>query len=230
VADSLTTGRLRALACSCALLACLGAAGCQILGFGGALVENYRRSSTKTVAPEYKGLEGKRWAVLVSADRVIQADFPEIVPRMTDAIVGRLAAREQQDKIAAEGYIPAVSVLRFQYENPGWMTLPHGELAKQLKVDRLVLVDVIEYRLNEPGNQYLWSGLATGQVGIVEADGRVADEFAFEKAIRVQFPDKQGYGPQDMPIGAVATTLLNRFVDRVTWLFYSHEEPYYPKY
>jgi hypothetical protein len=224
------SGLLFAVRCSLCGAALLGLAGCQILGFGGAMVENYKRSSTHTVAPEYKGLEGKRWAVMVQADRVIQADFPEIVPKMTDSIISRLAAKEQQDKIGAEGYIPTASVLRFQYENPGWVTLPHSELAKKLKVDRLIVVDLIEYRLNEPGNQYLWAGLATGSVGVIEADGRAPDEFSFEKSIRVSFPDKQGFGPQDLPMAAVATTLVNRFVDRTTWLFYPHEEPYYPKY
>jgi hypothetical protein len=204
--------------------------GCQVLGFGGAMAESYKRNSTHEIAPEYKGLEGKRWAVVVSADRIIQADFPDIVPLMTTSIVNRLSAPEQQKTIAAAGYIPAASVLRFQYENPGWMTLPHGELAKRLKVDRLIVVDLIEYRLNEPGNQYLWAGLATGQVGVAEADGKVPDEFSFEKSIRVSFPDKEMMGPQDLPAAAVATTLVNRFVERAAWLFYTHQEPYYPKY
>jgi hypothetical protein len=221
-------GRIGALAWAALLLG--AASGCQVLGFGGAMVESYKRNSTHEIAAEYKGLEGKRWAVVVSADRVIQADFPDIVPLMTSNIVKRLTAPEQQNLIAAAGYIPADRVIQFQYENPGWATLTHSELAKRLKVDRLIVVDLIEYRLNEPGNQYLWDGLATGQVGVVEADGKAPDEFSFEKPIRVSFPDKEMMGPQDLPSGAIATTLVNRFVDRTVWCFYAHQEPYYPKY
>jgi hypothetical protein len=208
----------------------LALSGCQVLGFGGAMIESYKRTTTRTVAGEYKGLEGKRWAVVVSADRVIQADYPDIVPLITSEITGRLADRAQQQKIGAAGYIPADRVLRFQYENPGWVSVPRGELAKRLGVDRLIVVELIDYRLTEPGNRYLWAGEATGTLGVVEADGPAPDEVAFEKPIRVTFPDKQAIGPQDLPGPAVATTLVKRFVDRCAWLFYTHEEPYESKY
>jgi hypothetical protein len=89
---------------------------------------------------------------------------------------------------------------------------------------------LVEYRLNEPGNQYLWSGLATGTLDVYEADSPAPDEPAFQKPIRVAFPDKNGLGPNDIPRAGVATELGRRFVDRATWLFFKHEEPYYPKY
>ena len=56
------------------------------------------------------------------------------------------------------------------------------------------------------------------------------EEFAFEKPVKVQFPDKDGYGPTELASGVVSTELARRFVDRATWMFYLHEEPYYPKY
>ncbi|MEX2219018.1 MAG: hypothetical protein WD749_09685 [Phycisphaerales bacterium] len=232
----MTPASLRRSVCACilaALLAPLG--GCQVLGFGGAMMESYKRSSTKTVKAEYTGLEGKRWAVVVSADRVIQADYPNLVPALTAQITGRLADKPQQEMIGATGYIPPASILRFQYENPGWLAMSRGELAGKLGVDRLVMVELIEYRLNEPGNQYLWEGQATGTMAVFEADGGKggggrAETPAFEKPIRVSYPDTMGMGPQDLPAQAIAQTLVNRFVDRCTWVFYAHQEPYYPKY
>ena len=108
--------------------------------------------------------------------------------------------------------------------------MPRGELAKELGVERLIVVEVIEYRLTEPGNQYLWDGVAAGTVGVIEADTSISDEFAFEKSVRVTFPDKQGYGPSDFSRQELTTALALRFLDRVTWPFYNHQEPYYPKY
>jgi hypothetical protein len=204
------------------------AQGCNILGFGGAMIESYRRSSTKTVAAEYKGLQGKNWAVVVIADRSIQAELPDIVPWMTGKICERLT--KEQPKIIAAGMVPPERVLRYQYDHPSWISMPHEELAKALTVDRLIVVEIIEYRLNDPGNQYLWSGLAAGTVGVVETESATPDEFAFEKSIRVKFPDEDNYGPTDFDRPTVATRLGGRFLDRVTWLFYSHEEPYYAKY
>lgn len=223
-------GRCRGWVAGCALGALALGAGCQFIGFGGAMVENYKRTSTHTIEAEYKKLEDKKWAVVVEADRVIQADYPELVRIMTASITTRLADKPQQTKIRAARYIPAENVIRFQYQHPSWMTLPHGELAKQLGVDRLIVVELVEYRLTEPGNQYLWDGLATGTVGVIEADGPVPDEYAFQKSINIKFPDKSSMSPNDLPASAVASELIIRFVDRASWIFYAHEEPYYPKY
>ncbi len=216
--------------CVCVLLltGMLMCTGCNAIGFIGAMIESKRRNSTKTIDAEYKGLKGKEWAVVVVADRSIQAEFSEIVPYLTGKITERLVA--EQPKIAAAGVVPTERVLRYLFDHPSWISMPHGELARELQVNRLIVVELIEYRLNDPGNQYLWSGMAAGTVGVVEADSSMKDEFAFQKAIRVQFPDKGGYGPNEYSRAVVATALGQRFIDRTSWLFYSHLEPYYPKY
>lgn len=222
---------VRRIALWVGLCAVLFSTGCNVLGFAGAMIENQRRHSTKPVKEQYEGLRGKQWAVLVIADRIIQADHPAIVPYLTTKMTERLSDPKQgQAEIAAAGYIPADQLLRYMYENPRWATLPRGELATTLGVNRLIVVDLVEYRLNDPGNQYLWAGVAAGSVGVIEADSSVPDEFAFEQPVKVQFPDKDGYGPTELASDVVSTELARRFVDRATWMFYVHQEPYYPKY
>jgi hypothetical protein len=202
--------------------------GCGAAGFGGAMIESYRRNSTRPVEAEYLGLGGKRWAVVVSANRIIQADHPHIVGYITAKVTERLLL--QQEQVAATGFVPAENILAFQYDHPRWVAMPRGELARELGVDRVIFVELVEYRLNDPGNQYLWDGVATGTVGVIEEDSPLPDEFVFERSIRVTFPDGTGLGPNDVPRQGVATALASRFVDRASWLFYKHEEPYYPKY
>jgi hypothetical protein len=208
--------------------------GCGIAGFGGAMIESYRRNSTKAVEGEYHGLKGKNWAVVVAADRAIQGEHPDLVVWLTAKATERLVMHQdvvgKDEAIGAAGFVKAEDVLKYQYEHPGWIAMPKGDLAKALGVERLIYIEVLEYRLNEPGNQYLWSGLAAGNVDIYEADSEAPDEAAFQKSVRVGFPDKSALGPSDLPRAAVATELGRRFVDRVTWVFYRHQEPYYPKY
>lgn len=208
----------------------LTAAGCNIFGFMGALEESRRRNSTHEIAAEYHGLQGKKYAVLVIADRYIQGEFPDIVPYLTNKITAQLSDPKAQTNVAAAGVIPANTLLAYLYEHPRWTAEPRGELAKELGVDRLIVVELLEYRLNDPGNSYLWDGEATGTLGVCETDGPAPDEFAFEKPIKVTYPDKEGYGPNEIPRNAVATELARRFVDRSAWLFYAHQEPYYGKY
>jgi hypothetical protein len=207
------------------------ATGCNMVGFIGAMEETRRRNSTHAVKEQYAGLKGKKWAVIVVADRIIQGDHPAIVAYLTTKMTERLAStKEGQLEIGASGYIPADKLLRYLYDNPRWVTLPRGQLAKELGVDRLIVVDVQEFRLNDPGNQYLWAGVAAGSVGVTEAEAQEPDEFVFEQPVKVTFPDKDGYGPNEMSADLVSTELAKRFIDRTTWMFYTHQEPYYPKY
>ena len=97
-------------------------------------------------------------------------------------------------------------------------------------VDRLIYIDLYEYTLHEPGNSYLWAGAASGSVAVIEADSPYPDEFAFQLPVGVQFPDQMGFGPAELSKQQVSSVLSNRIIDRASWLFYEHEEDYYPEY
>lgn len=189
------------------------------------MVESYRRTSTRTVEAEYTDLAGKSFAVLIAADRMIQASQPQLVAQLTNAITERLRAES-----GATGYIPGPVTLQYQYTNPGWEARTYGELAEEFGVDRVIFIDIYEFRLFETGNSYLWDGLLAGQVGVSEADGSFADSFAFARDVGVRFPDSTGYSQSDFNEVQIRAVLMSRFVDRVTWLFYDHQEPYYPDY
>ncbi len=173
-----------------------------------------------TVEPKYTDLQGKSFAVIVAVDRSIQADYTQLVGQITTTVSMRL-----KDKVGASGWIPPESVLGFQYQHPDWNIWTLDRLVKELKVDRLIFVDVQEFRLNESGNQYLWRGAASGLVGVVEADGPFSDNFAFQEHIDVHFPTKEtALGPNDASAGSIQIELAKRFVDRVSWMFYQHTE------
>lgn len=206
-----------------ACLAFVGAtmSGCQVLGFIAAGRREAEENRLRDIDAEYKGLEGKSFAVVVAADRAIRSDHPGAIEEITARVAEQLYKGAN-----AAGWIPPADVLAWQYSHPRWIVMPRAELAKELGVDRLVVVELAQFRLNEPGNQYLWAGLAEGQVGVVEADAPAgaADEFAFTKPVSVRYPDKAGYGPSDVSGAEIASVLLKRFVDRSSWPFYTHQE------
>jgi hypothetical protein len=218
----------RAAPAACLLIAFAAAGGCNIVGFGGALVESYKRSSTHSVAEEYDGLRGRSFAVIVTSDRMLQGSHPTLLPRLTSRITQRLV--EQQTLIGATAFVPPMTLLEFQLSNPNWVAWGYDRLAEELGVERLIVVELFDYRLHEIGNEYLWDGLAAARVGVVESDGLGSGDFVFSKEIQVRYPNQTGLGPQDMRLNQVQGMLENRFIDRVTWLFYKHEEPYYPEY
>lgn len=210
------------------VLLMLGASGCNIVAIAGLAAENYKRSSTHAVAAEYEGLYGKSVAVIVTGDRVLMGSHPTLFMRMNSRICERLL--ENRELTGITGFVPPLMLAEFQITNPNWTAWGYDRLAEELGVERLIIVEMYEYRLTEIGNQYLWDAMAAGRVGVVEADGAVPGEFAFRKEIQVRFPDEKGLGPEDFPGVQVQANLDKRFVDRVTWLFYEHQEPYYPDY
>ena len=208
-----------------AAAAAIAPAGCAVPTLVGGMAESYKRTSTHSIPSEYDGLKDKSFAVIVAAERMIQSSRPQEVARLTTLITERLITSAD-----AAGVVPPSVVLGYQYNHPRWVTMTYDELAEEFGVERLVYVDLYEFRLNDPGNAYLWGGQAAATVGVVEADGPLGDEFVYSKQISVHFPDEDGYGPTDYTGEQIAAVLEKRFVDRLTWLFYDHQEPYYPDY
>lgn len=202
----------------CGAAAC-GAGSCALGTAVGFLAESARRQGSTLFPAEYTGLREKSFAVVVTADRVIMADHTPVIARVTNDVAARLA-----EFAGGSAFVPGPDVLQYTYSHPRWSMRPLGQLATDLGVQRLVIIDLTEYRLSDPGNQYLWAGVATVTVRVIEADSPVPDEPVFTKQIQVKFPTKSGYGPLDIPRAAVNTELTRRLVDRCAWLFYDHEE------
>src|SRR5262245_25348612 len=96
------------------MLACATAGGCVLSPF----LRSSELKGSKTVEAKYHGLGGKSFAVVVAADRMIQADFPDLVGQLTTTISERL--RQHADP---SGWVPPESVLNFQYQNPRWVAM-----------------------------------------------------------------------------------------------------------
>ncbi|MBS0186865.1 MAG: hypothetical protein JSS51_02280 [Planctomycetes bacterium] len=203
--------------------------GCAIPALIGGMTESYRRSSTKTVKPDTNVLEGKSFAVLVTADRAIEDAAPGITAMLLTRITAILA--DTRNDAGTTGVVPPPMVIQYMYDHPGWRARSMEDLAKDLGgVQRLVFVELTEFRTTEPGNKYIYDGVAAGSIAVVEADSKLADYYSFERSILVKYPDEQGRRPEEIPEAAVRTELMRRFVDRATWPFITHQEPYYPKY
>jgi len=215
------TRRAGRLAATLALLlpALFAAPGCIAAALVGGMAQSAHESGSTSYPAEYTGLEGKSYAVVVSADRLIEADNPGIAARITQLVDSRLL-----EHAGATHHIPPARLLSFLYANPQWQALPRGELGEMLGVERLGLGELVEYRLHEPGNRYTWSGVASGYIEVYEIDSGVPDDPMFEASVAVSYPDQQGVLEEELPKAVVTSELSRRFGERAAWLFYAHEE------
>jgi hypothetical protein len=204
-------------------LATLAGSGCAALNLAGAIGNEMERNKKIEVLAEYEGLENHTVAVLVHADASTLYEYPNVT---LDA-AGNIALRIQENVRGVSVLAPA-TVIQWQYQTPAWTTLPYGQIADELGVDRVVVVDIYEFRLNPPGNQYLWDGAAAANVGIIERDGLDPDAFAATFDVRTAFPNQLGLSRDNLSGQAVLTGLLTKFVQKSAWLFFTHLEDKYP--
>jgi len=214
---------LRVCAAACIAGAAFALGGC-IAGAVGAIGQQIERGKKLDVPAAYDGLEGKTSAVIVNADYATLVEHPAVVKNITANISARIAQYVKDATV-----LPPATVLGWQYRTPQWRAMPYGDIAKELGVERLVFIDLYEYRLNPTGNSYLWDGVAGGNIGIVEADSLAPDEFVFTTSIVSKFPDKEGVGRESARREDIELGLLTLFIQRTSWLFYRHIEDKYPK-
>ena len=201
----------------------LASGGCFIANLAGAIGGEIERNKKIEVLAEYEGLENKSVAVIVHADAATLYEFPTVA----QTVSGNVAFRIQQN-VRGVSILPPAAVAQWQYQTPAWSTLPYGQIAEDLNVDRVVLIDMYEYRLNPPGNMYLWEGVAAANVGVIERNGLDPDSFAATFDVRVRFPNQEGLGRESASSSDIQTGVLTKFVQKCAWLFYTHIEDKYP--
>ncbi len=198
--------------------------GCMVPAVVGGIGSVIEKSKKLDVPAQYDGLEGKTVAVLASADHSVLMEHAAVAGNIAANIALRIAQNVNQASVLGPG-----EVEEWKYRTPRWQTLAPGEIAKELGVERLVVIDLYEYRLNPLGNSYIWDGMAGANIHVAEADSLSPDEYVFTTTIAVKFPDLEGLGRNQATATQVNTGLALKFVQHSSWLFYRHIEDKYPK-
>jgi len=199
--------------------------GCEVGKLIGGIAQADEDQKLIEVLPKYDGLQGHTVAVVVDADMSTLYEHPYLVAKLTNEVSAQIAqlVPDCMGKVQ-----PPQAVINWQYRTPQWSALPLGDLADQLNVDRVVHIDVLEYRLNPPGNRWLWEGVCVARVGIIERGGIDPDTFSQTFDINAKFPTVTGVGRESASEANIQTGLLFTFVQKTGWLFYKHEEPKHP--
>jgi hypothetical protein len=199
------------------------AAGCGVERLIGGMAQNYEYQKVIEVHPVYADLEDKTVAVLVDVDLGTLYDHPEVMLTIATNV-----AREIQLNVKGARVMPPNYVSEWQFRTPMWSAMPYGEIAQSLNVDRVVHIDIYEYRLHPAGNRWLWDGVCAANVGIIERDGLDPDSYADVFNIESTYPPLKGVGRDSATAELIQTGLLALFIEKTGWLFYPHYEPKYP--
>lgn len=200
------------------LAAAMAMPGCAIGGWvADSLAGGERRVK---VEADYEGLADQRVAVLVAADQ--HTLF--YTPRARERIVREVSAGIAEHVPGATLTDPA-EVAEFKRQNDHWAALRVSRLLEQIEVDRVVLVDLVEYRTREPGNQHVWRGQVTGNVAVHAADATDPDNPVYYRTINVTYPEDSDIGVihPDTEDETIELGMVKAFGRDVVRLFHHHE-------
>lgn len=188
--------------------------------FGGCQGTRSLNQEVTDVKAQYLGLANRSVAVVVSMSDFAQFKYPKAKQMIAEEM-----ARRIQENVPGVALMSPRAIIAWQEENAYWATRPPSMLIKQLKVDRLVLVEIGEYRTHEPGDKHVLRGVVSASVNIVEAEAEDPDNFGGSFTKNVMYPE-----PGESKIGRVgddealieARTQI-RFCETAAGLFYDHQ-------
>lgn len=190
---------------------CLNLTGC-------ALFADPNKKIMVDIKAQYQGLENQRVAVMVSADGYTLYEHPDAPMLLCRAVTGRIATNVPGITVTVPD-----SVIRFQKTNPYWTNLRYGELARRLGVDKIVLIDLVEYRTHEPGNAHIWQGVITANIGVVDASIPDPDNFVFYNTVTAKFPQNSSIGVINSDHESIQLGMVVLFARASGGLFYDHQ-------
>ena len=193
--------------------------GCNVLGWG-AQVFAPDANSMVNVTAEYRGLDNQKVAVLVDADLATMYQFPTAQLEVCAAVTQQLAGN-----VPGVTMIDARQVVDFQQRNIYWNTATYSDLAKRLGVTRLVLVELTEYRVNEPGNVNLFRGVMAANLSVAETDSVHPNDLAYSTHVTVAYPPNRSEGVPNADPTTIRKGTLDLFALVAGGKFFDHKEP-----
>ena len=173
---------------------------------------------TVQVEAEHRGLAGQHVAVMVAADDRTLFYSPKAPERICRVVTGHLVEQLPQMQATSPR-----QVIQYQDDNPYWATKRANQLIEQMDVQRLVLIDLVEYRTREPGNAHVFKGQVTANVAVHSADSDDPDNPTFYHTVSTQFPRGTTLGVVNANTQDIELGMVKLFGHQVARLFYDHE-------
>jgi hypothetical protein len=192
------------------------ATGCSVPGFVANAVAGGETKVTVTAA--YDGLANHSVAVLVSATDSIRATHPTAVADTGRAVTAAIATE-----------VPGVTVVNpdqiagFLRDNPDWVIVPPGQLLQRFDVERLVMINLVQYSTHETGNSHLYLGRVVASVDVISADAPDPNNAVMRAEVSTTYPENGGVGVLETNDQTIAYGMRKGFALRVARLFTDYE-------
>lgn len=198
------------------LAAVCATAGCDAVKYVSYVVAGSEKRVTVTAA--YRGLANRSFAVLVAADEYALSQHPRVVADVSRSVTAAVVA-----SVDAARPMDPDQIVTFQRDNPFWTTSPPADLIERLKVDRLLMVWLVDYALREPGNAHVWRGVMVANVDVIEAEAPDPNNAVYRATVKAVFPPNSSVGLLNANDRTIEFGLLQLFSRQVGNLFVDHK-------
>lgn len=203
--------------------------GCQLFSVASVVKQIEEEQTVLDVSSQYDGLKNNTVGFLLNVDLGIHYEDPLFRTQVSEGIAKRITQVVDGVKV-----LDPRAIVNWQDRNSQWPLMGMQEIIVQLKsifgkCNRLVIVDVQEYRLNPRGNRYLWEGICRAFVKVAEEDSDQISSFVEVFEINSKFPETRNVTREEASGNQIRQGLISRFIRDVSWLFYRHAEWKYPE-
>jgi len=174
----------------------------------------------RNVDAEFGNLGKHSVAVVFYVDEKTQLDYPNV--RLT---LGAKVTEELRKNIKKIKVVDPLRVARYQDENLHWDTQDKKTTAKDLKVDFLLIVSLVEYSTRVPGQVNAYQGRISAEAKLYDSVLDEGDNLLWESKddLDVVFPKLPQYSERTEPTIRQETEQM--FADMLVKKFYNHELP-----
>ena len=197
------------------LLAGLFAGGCNL--FELPLYAIFGKSHTNVKA-EYKGLTGKKIAIIIATGPSTNFDYPQARTNIALATIQTVSKHVKNVE-----FIDQALIEKFQKQNLDWVALSMGEIARRFGAQRVLYMDLYQFTMYEPNSINLLRGNIAAAMSVYETDSANRDRPAYRTDIEIVYPEHQPKPLSKSAMKSVQYYSIALFADQVARKFYNHK-------
>ncbi|MBN2377998.1 MAG: hypothetical protein JXD22_16490 [Sedimentisphaerales bacterium] len=190
--------------------------GCNLLTYPAYILFGQTHQSVKA---EYRGLTGKKIAIIVAGQPAIEFDQP--YARMDLALV---SAQSISDHIKNVTFADQDQIDRFQRESLDWYSVSISEIARKFDAEVVLYIDLIQFTTAEIDSINLLRGRIWAQVSVYDMSETKPDSPKYETEVQVIYPEEMPLPISDSTSIAVRQNTLLMFADELARKFYDHKK------
>jgi len=194
----------------------LAGAGCEVAGVMAHAIGGGPERPVRVKA-EYRGLENASVAILVASRDELRFKHPAAARRVAEAVGRRLVS-----DVPGMTIVDPDTTLAWQRENPWWMVERYDTLLETFEVDRLLIIDLIDYTMHDGTSEQRWRGRISARVQVAEAESSDPNQLAYAENFTARFPAEGGAGLLDTTDRAVELGMLDAFSRMLSAHFADH--------